>query len=71
LTAELFDDLPLDRMTDAEQAVRSAVAEIPTEVRERLDTADKLSNEDRDTIIEVARKALEEFLPKPAPEDQP
>jgi F-type H+/Na+-transporting ATPase subunit alpha len=40
LTAELFDDVPLDRMTDAEQAVREAAAEIPAEVSERLDTAD-------------------------------
>ena len=43
LTAGLFDDLPLDRMTDAEQAVRNAAAEIPAEVRERLDTAEELS----------------------------
>ena len=58
LTAELFDHVPLDRMTDAEQAVRKAAAEIPAEVRERLDTADKLSDEDRETIIEIARTAL-------------
>jgi F-type H+-transporting ATPase subunit alpha len=65
LTAELFDRVPLDRMTDAEHALREAAADIPAEVRERLDTADKLSDEDRETIIEIARKALEEFQPKP------
>jgi F-type H+-transporting ATPase subunit alpha len=32
--------VPLERMTDAEQAVREAAAEIPAEVRERLDTAE-------------------------------
>ena len=45
-------------MTDAEQAVRKAAADIPAEVRERLDTADKLSDEDRETIIDIARQAL-------------
>ena len=69
LTAELFDDVPLDQMRDAEQAVRKAAAEIPAEVRERLDTADKLSDEDREAIIEIARQALAAFLPKPESED--
>jgi F-type H+/Na+-transporting ATPase subunit alpha len=71
LTAELFDHVPLDRMTDAEQAVRRAAKEIPAEVRERLEAADKLSEEDRETIIEIARKALEEFQPEAEPEDHP
>jgi F-type H+-transporting ATPase subunit alpha len=68
LTAELFDDVPLDRMKDAEQAVRQASAEIPTEVRERLDTADKLSDKDREKVIDIARQALARFQPKPEPE---
>ena len=65
LTAELFDDVPFDRMTDAEQAVRKAAVEIPAKVSERLDTADTLSDEDRETIIEIARQAIEEFSPGP------
>jgi len=64
LTAELFDPVPLDQLTDAEHALREAAAKIPAGVRERLDTADKLSDEDRKMIIEIARKALEEFQPK-------
>jgi F-type H+-transporting ATPase subunit alpha len=64
LTAELFDDVPLDQMTDAEQAVRNAAAEIPTEVRERLDTAQELSAEDRETIIQIARRPLIRLQPK-------
>ena len=71
LTAELFDHVPLDGMTDAEQAVRRAATEIPAEVRERLETADKLSPEDRETIIELAREALEVFQPEPESEGQP
>jgi F-type H+-transporting ATPase subunit alpha len=71
LTAGLFDDVPLDRMTEAEQAVRQVAAEIPAEVGERLDSADKLSDEDRETIITMARKLLARFQPKPEPEVDP
>jgi F-type H+-transporting ATPase subunit alpha len=65
LTAELFDRVPLDQMTVAEQALREAAADIPAEVRERLDTAEKLSDEDREMIIDIARKSLARFRPKP------
>jgi F-type H+-transporting ATPase subunit alpha len=64
LTADLFDDVPLDRMTDAEQAVRKAAAKIPAKVGERLDVADELSDADRETIIKIARQALEAFSPE-------
>jgi F-type H+-transporting ATPase subunit alpha len=64
LAAALFDDVPLERMAEAEQAVRVAAAAIPAEVGERLDTAKKLSDEDRDTIINIARQALSPFQPK-------
>jgi F-type H+-transporting ATPase subunit alpha len=64
LTAKLFDRVPLDQMTIAEQALRKEAADIPLEVRERLDTAKKLSVEDRKAIIEIARKSLARFEPK-------
>ena len=70
LTADLFDDLSLDRMTDAEQAVRKAAAKIPAEVRDRLDTAEQLSAEDRETIIDIARKSLAGFQGQPEPEEK-
>jgi F-type H+-transporting ATPase subunit alpha len=70
LTAGLFERVPLDRMTDAEHALREAAADIPAELRERLDTAEKLSGEDRDTIIRIARKSLARFRPKPEPEEK-
>jgi F-type H+-transporting ATPase subunit alpha len=59
----------MDRMTDAEQAVREEVAKIPPEVRARFDTADKLTDEDRETIIEITRQALARFHHNP--ESQP
>ncbi len=70
LTADLFDNVPFDRMTDAEQAVREAATEIPSEVCARLDTADKLRDEDRETIIQIARQALARFQAKAAPKAQ-
>ena len=71
LTAELFDRVPLDQMKDAEDALREAVADIPVDVRERLDTAKKLSDEDRETIIQIARKSIARFQPKPEAKAEP
>jgi F-type H+/Na+-transporting ATPase subunit alpha len=65
LTAELFDDVQLEQMTDAEQAVHEAAAEIPVEVSERLDDGQEMSDEDHETIIQIVRKALASFQPKP------
>jgi F-type H+-transporting ATPase subunit alpha len=48
-------------MTDAEQAVRKAAAEIPAELSARLGGTQKLSDEDRDAIIHIARLALAPF----------
>ncbi|MFH1137711.1 MAG: alternate F1F0 ATPase, F1 subunit alpha [Pseudomonadota bacterium] len=61
LTAALFDLVPLDQMTEAEHTVQEAAADIPPEVTERLDTAEKLSDEDRETIIQIARDSLARF----------
>ena len=70
LTAELFDLVPIDQMTDAEHAVHEAATKIPAEVCARFETADKLSDEDRKTIIEIARQALARFQPKPEPKPE-
>ncbi len=71
LTAGLFDCVPLDQMTDAEHALRDATAQIPAEVSERLDSGDKLSDDDRKAIIQIARDSLARFQPKPEPEAKP
>ena len=69
LTAELFDFVPLDRMTEAKQCL--CEADIPADVRGRFDTAEKLSDEDRKTIIEIGRKSLARFQPQPEPQKKP
>jgi F-type H+-transporting ATPase subunit alpha len=66
LTAELFDPVPLDKMTAARGAVRDAAEQIPPDVCGRFETAEKLSDEDRTAIIAITRQALAPFQPKPA-----
>jgi F-type H+-transporting ATPase subunit alpha len=70
LTAGLFDAIPLDQMIEAESVLREAAAKIPPEVSARFETADKLSDEDRKAVIEIARQALAPFQPKTAPEEK-
>lgn len=70
LTARLFDDVPLDRMTDAEHAIRAAAVDIPPGIRARVETAADLSDEDRESILEILRKALAGFQLPPQPESK-
>ncbi|MGK2859637.1 MAG: alternate F1F0 ATPase, F1 subunit alpha [Thermoanaerobaculia bacterium] len=65
LSAKLFDAIPLEQMTDAEQALREAAAKIPADVCGRFETADELSDEDHNAIVELARRALASFQPRP------
>ncbi len=61
LTANLFDGVPLDRMSDAGLAVQKAAADIPAKIRARLEAATRLSDEDSETIVGIARQALAGF----------
>jgi F-type H+-transporting ATPase subunit alpha len=71
LSADLFDHVQLEQMADAELALHQAAKDIPADVRERLNTAEKLSGEDREKIIQIARNALAPFQPKPEAEAVP
>ena len=71
LSAELFDQVPIGQMTDAENAVRAAAANIPADINARFETASKLSDQDRETIIEIARQSLTRFLPGAADTTEP
>jgi F-type H+-transporting ATPase subunit alpha len=64
LTANLFDQVPLEKMPDAGHAVHEAAAKIPAEVCARFETANKLGDEDRKVMIGIARLALAPFQPK-------
>jgi len=71
LTAGLFDNVPLDRMSEAESSVREAAARLPAQLRERMEGAEKMSDEDRAALIESAGASLASFQPKPEPKETP
>ena len=71
LTAKLFDPVPLDRMTDAEQRRAGGGGEHPGGgARALRATAADLNDADRKAIIAIARQALAPFYPKPDSEPE-
>ncbi|WP_291010701.1 alternate F1F0 ATPase, F1 subunit alpha [Hydrogenophaga sp.] len=67
LNAALFDDVPLERMTTAQQAVQDAANALPDDLVERLTEAEQLTDADREQVTAAARRAIEPFLaPTPA-----
>jgi len=70
LTAELFDAVPLERMPEAEQAVREAAEAMPDELRARIEGIATLSGPDREAIVGIARLALAGLPSTPAPRTQ-
>jgi len=52
-------------MTEAEQAVRKAAAELPEALAARFAGAEPLSDADRATLLQIAGDALAGFQPKP------
>lgn len=64
LTTRLFDSVPIERMPAAEQAVLDAARNIPAEVVASFETDAKLDDQDRATIVQIAREALAPFQSK-------
>ncbi|MFZ2956679.1 MAG: alternate F1F0 ATPase, F1 subunit alpha [Candidatus Ozemobacteraceae bacterium] len=64
LTAGIFDHVPLGKMREAEHALCEAAEHFPAEVRERLGSAEKLNDEDREKILQIARQSLASFQPE-------
>ena len=62
LTGKLFDSVPLGRMRAAEHALRLAAAGLPEATRQRLTSAEPLSDADRAVILQVASETLAPFL---------
>ena len=59
VTGGLLDHLDLARLGQAEQKIRQAVTTQAPEVCARLSAGEKLTEEDREALLEVAQKALE------------
>jgi F-type H+-transporting ATPase subunit alpha len=71
LSTGLFDNVPLDRMREAEQAVRTAADALPADLAARFDSAATLSDADRASVIACARDALAALPPIVQPAAQP
>jgi len=63
LSEGLFDAVPMDRMFEAEESVKDEAANLPTDICDRLDTAETFSDEDKQAIVDMARRAIVRFVP--------
>jgi F-type H+-transporting ATPase subunit alpha len=59
LNEGILDNIPVDRIRDAEAALRKGAATFSPELVKRLMTEDKLDKADRETILQVARRAID------------
>jgi F-type H+-transporting ATPase subunit alpha len=60
--------VPVEQMMKAERAVRDAATGISGDLKARFESDKSLNEEDRKTIIAIARQALEPFVPKATPD---
>src|SRR5208282_324586 len=58
LTSGFFDQIPLERMAEAERAVCSASIEIPSEVLRRVLAGDNLRPEDRELLLRIGKNRV-------------
>ena len=64
LSTGLFDPVPLERMADAEAAVREASTRLASDLAGRL-TSERLNDSDRSAVLAVATTALAPFHKSP------
>lgn len=65
LTAGLLDPVVIDKFDEAEQALCKATTAIPADLTGRLSSAEKLSDADRQSLLDIATRALSPFQPAP------
>ena len=58
LTAGLFDNMPLDKVADAEKTVIAVAANIPQPILDGLNSGKLLSQEDREIILHIMEQSL-------------
>jgi F-type H+-transporting ATPase subunit alpha len=71
LSENLFDPVPIEGMAGAERAVQEAAASIPADISARFETTAILSASDRQTIAEIASRALSRFQSGAAESEKP
>ncbi|MCL7744446.1 alternate F1F0 ATPase, F1 subunit alpha [Guyparkeria hydrothermalis] len=65
LNEQLFERVPLERMPEAEHALRAAVTDLPEALRRRLQAGEVVTAEQHARIIEVARDAVASIAVNP------
>jgi F-type H+/Na+-transporting ATPase subunit alpha len=63
LTNRLFDSVPLEKMREAELALRKAAEGFPKELVQRLTSTEELKDSDREAILQIGRDMLAPFQP--------
>ncbi|MFT4939179.1 MAG: F-type H+-transporting ATPase subunit alpha [Paraglaciecola sp.] len=61
LTNGLFTSIPLSLMNVAESALIRATKDFPVELKNKLDTAERLNDEDKRAVLSLARQVLAEL----------
>ncbi|MBK1883040.1 alternate F1F0 ATPase, F1 subunit alpha [Luteolibacter pohnpeiensis] len=61
LSENAFDAIPLENMTAAENALHLAADQLPADLRSRIEGNQKLSNDDRQAILNLATRTLAVF----------
>ena len=61
LAEGFFDNVPLDKMRDAERALRTSALALPAELQQRFTSGDKLSDEDRKSLLDMIGSAVKPF----------
>ncbi|MDP4285227.1 MAG: alternate F1F0 ATPase, F1 subunit alpha [Bacteroidota bacterium] len=62
LTNGLFDTIPLNKITEAENLVRDASVHLPPGLLERIQSSKPLSKSDEETILSVTKTALQSLI---------
>jgi len=61
LTGGLFDDIPLEKMREAELALRRAAEDFPAELVQRMVSAEEIESSDKEMIMQISRDSLNPF----------
>jgi len=61
LTGKLFDNVPLERMRDAELALSAAAGKLPADAGRRFSSSGELGESDHEAIMQAARETLAPF----------
>lgn len=69
VTGGVFDDLPVDRLGEAKPGVRQAVERENPQLNEKIQAGEKFDDDDIESILHAARKAVDELKAKQSSED--